>query len=226
MAHCGESNRARRGGAAWRTEAPMRLLPRQEKFYTSFLSQVHLIAKASKLLLEAVQGGNLELSRAAVHIQQLEHEGDEIIHDIFTRLNQTFITPLDPEDIHSLSSRLDDVLDGIEDAAYRMVAYRLEPIPETAVELCVVVHDCAKALEKAFEKLNQDQKLLEDCIEVNRLENYADLLVRRAIAELFQQEKDPIALIKKKEILELLEDTTDRCEDVADVLQNVVVKNS
>jgi uncharacterized protein Yka (UPF0111/DUF47 family) len=90
----------------------------------------------------------------------------------------------------------------------------------------VVVHDCAKALEKAFEKLNQDQKLLDDCIEVNRLENYADLLVRRAIAELFQQEKDPIALIKKKEILELLEDTTDRCEDVADVLQNVVVKNS
>ena len=204
----------------------MRLLPRQEKFFTSFLDQVRLISEASKLLVEAVKHGNSHLSRAAVRIQQLEHEGDEIIHDIFTRLNQTFITPLDPEDIHSLSSRLDDVLDGIEDAAYRMVAYRLDPIPDTVIELCSVVYDSAIALEKAFEKLNKDQKLLDDCIEVNRLEDYADLLVRKAVAELFQQEKDPIALIKKKEIFELLEETTDRCEDVADVLQNVVVKNS
>jgi uncharacterized protein len=204
----------------------MRLLPRQEKFFNSFIDQARLIAEASKLLLEAVKEGNSHLSRAAVRIQQLEHEGDEIIHDIFTRLNQTFITPLDPEDIHSISSRLDDVLDGIEDAAYRMVAYRLEPIPPTVVELCEVVHDSAKSLEKAFEKLNKDEKLLDDCIEVNRLEDYADLLVRRAVAELFQQEKDPIALIKQKEIYEFLEETTDRCEDVADVLQNVVVKNS
>jgi predicted phosphate transport protein (TIGR00153 family) len=204
----------------------MRLLPRQEKFFTSFIDQARLIAEASKLLLEAVKEGNCHLSRAAVRIQQLEHEGDEIIHDIFTRLNQTFITPLDPEDIHSISSRLDDVLDGIEDAAYRMVAYRLEPIPPTVVELCEVVHDSAKSLEKAFDKLNRDEKLLDDCIEVNRLEDYADLLVRRAVAELFQKEKDPIALIKQKEIFEFLEETTDRCEDVADVLQNVVVKNS
>ncbi len=204
----------------------MRLLPRQEKFFTSFIEQVRLISEASKLLVQAVKEGNSHLARTAVRIQQLEHEGDEIIHDIFTRLNQTFITPLDPEDIHSISSRLDDVLDGIEDAAYRMVAYRLEPIPPTVIELCETVYLCAQSLEKAFEKLNRDEKLLEDCIEVNRLEDYADLLVRRAVAELFQQEKDPIALIKQKEIYEFLEETTDRCEDVADVLQNVVVKNS
>ncbi|MGC9972625.1 MAG: DUF47 family protein, partial [Bryobacteraceae bacterium] len=133
----------------------MRLLPRQEKFFASFVSQVRLISEASRLLLEAVKDGNSHLARTAVRIQQLEHEGDEIIHDIFTRLNQTFITPLDPEDIHSLSSRLDDVLDGIEDAAYRMVAYRLEPIPPTVIELCQVVHDCALSLEKAFEALNK-----------------------------------------------------------------------
>lgn len=204
----------------------MRLLPRQEKFYTSFLGQVELISEASRILLEAVKEGNSHLSRAAVRIQQLEHEGDEIIHDIFTRLNQTFITPLDPEDIHSLSSHLDDVLDGIEDAAYRMVAYRLEPIPPAVVELCSAVHDCALSLEKAFQALNKDEPLLEHCIEVNRLEDYADQLVRRAVAELFQKETDPIALIKQKEIFEFLEDTTDRAEDVADVLQNVVVKNS
>ncbi len=204
----------------------MRLLPRQEKFFTSFIDQVRLIVEASKLLMEAAKAGNSHLARAAVRIQQLEHEGDEIIHDIFTRLNQTFITPLDPEDIHSISSSLDDVLDGIEDTSYRMVAYRLDPIPPTVVELCEVVHDSAKSIANAFDKLNKDEKLLDDCIEVNRLEDYADMVARRAIAELFEQEKDPIALIKHKEIFEALEGITDRCEDVADVLQNVVVKNS
>jgi len=204
----------------------MKLLPRQERFFALFLNQVRLIEEASRLLVDGVRSGNSHLPRVAARIQQLEHEGDEIIHDIFTRLNQTFITPLDPEDIHALSSRLDDVLDGIEDAAYRIVAYRLEPIPPTALELCEIVHDCAKSLAKAFEALNKDQRLNEHCIEVNRLEDYADQVLRRALADLFEREKDPIALIKLKEVYEFLEGTTDRCEDVADVLQNVVVKNS
>ena len=204
----------------------MKLLPRQEKFFELFTKQAGIISEASRLLLEAVRQGNSHLTRASARIQQLENEGDEIIHDIFTRLNQTFITPLDPEDIHELSSRLDDVLDGIEEAAHRMVAYHLEPIPPVVVELCEVVHDAAKSLEKAIQALHKDQPVLEHCIEVNRLEDYADQLLRRALAELFQQERDPIALIKQKEILEFLEDTTDRCEDVADELQNVVVKNS
>ena len=204
----------------------MRLLPRQEKFFVSFASQVRLIVEASQLLVEAVKEGNSHLSRAAARIKQLESEGDEVIHGIFTRLNQTFITPLDPEDIHGISSRLDDVLDGIEDAAYRIAAYRLKPIPSAVVELCEVVCDCAKSLEKAIQALDKDQRLLEHSIEVNRLENLADQLVRKAVTDLFQQEKDPILLIKQKEILEFLEDTTDRCEDVADMLQNVVVKNS
>jgi predicted phosphate transport protein (TIGR00153 family) len=204
----------------------MKLLPRQEKFFDLFTKQAGIISEASRLLLEAVRQGNSHLARASARIQQLEGEGDDIIHDIFTRLNQTFITPLDPEDIHELSSRLDDVLDGIEEAAHRMVAYHLEPIPPVVVELCEAVHDAAKSLEKAIQALHKDQPVLEHCIEVNRLEDYADQLLRRALADLFQQERDPIALIKQKEILEFLEDTTDRCEDVADELQNVVVKNS
>jgi len=203
----------------------MRLLPRQEKFFDLFIKQADIIADAARLLRQAVKDGNSHMGRAAARIQQLESEGDEVIHDIFTKLNQTFITPLDPEDIHLLSSRLDDVLDGIEEAMHRMVAYRLEPIPRTVVELCEVVHDAAGSLQKAFRALHQDQQVLEHCIEVNRLEDYADQLLRAAISELFQQEKDPIALIKQKEVLESLEDTTDRCEDVADGLQNVVVKN-
>ena len=204
----------------------MRLLPRQEKFFASFLNQARLISEASRLLFETLKQVNSHPARTAALIQQLEHQGDEIIHDTFSRLNQTFITPLDPEDIHALASRLDDVLDGIEDAAYRITAYRLEPVPSAVVELSEIVYDCAKSLEKAFEALNKDQRVLEHCIEVNRLEDYADQLVRRAITELFENEKDPIALIKQKEILEFLEDTIDYCEDVTDVLQSVVVKNA
>ena len=152
-------------------------------------------------------------------------KGDEIIHDIFTKLNQTFITPIDPEDIHSVASHLDDVMDGIEDAAHRMVAYRLETIPPLVVELCKVIHVSASN-SKGLLALNADAPLIECCIEINRQEDMVDQLVRRAIAELFVSERDPIRLIKFKEIYESLEETTDRCEDVADVLQNVVVKNS
>ncbi|MEN6608267.1 MAG: DUF47 family protein, partial [Bryobacteraceae bacterium] len=109
----------------------MRFLPKEEKFYELFLNQVQIIAQASELLLQGVKAGNSQLAQAASEIQKLENKGDEIIHDIFKRLNQTFITPIDPEDIHAISSSLDDVLDGIEDAVYKMVAYRLEPIPPT-----------------------------------------------------------------------------------------------
>ncbi len=204
----------------------MRFLPKEEKFYELFLNQVQIIAQASDLLLQGVKAGNSQLAQAASDIQKLENKGDEIIHDIFKRLNQTFITPIDPEDIHAISSSLDDVLDGIEDAVYKMVAYRLEPIPPTVVELCRIVKGCALSLKAAFEALNKDEPLLAPCIEVNRLEDEADQLVRRVMMDLFREETDPIRLIKLKEVHEVLEATTDRCEDVTDTLKNVVVKNS
>jgi len=203
----------------------MRLLPREEKFYGFFLVQVRIITEASRLLLDAVRLGNSRLSAAAEEIAELERKGDEVIHEVFTRLNQTFITPLDPEDIHALSSSLDDVLDNIEDVSHRIVSYQIEPIPPTVIRLCELVQSCAQSIEAAFHALNKNQKLLEHCIEINRLEDEADKLGRKAVAEIFRTERDPISLIKLKEIYELLEDTTDRCEDVADVLQGVVVKN-
>ena len=204
----------------------MRFLPREEKFYNLFQQQAQLILQASASLVKGVRGGNAHLAEAAAEIQKLENKGDEIIHDILTRLNQTFITPIDPEDIHQLSSSLDDVLDGIEDAAYRMAAYRLEPIPAAVAELCDIVDACSGVLVSAFEALSKDKPLLEHCIEINRLENLADKLVRRVLAELVQSDIQPIELIKLKEVYEVLEATTDRCEDVADTLQGVVVKNS
>ncbi len=204
----------------------MRLLPREEKFYSLFLSQVDIICEAARLLLQGVKAGTTRLADVAKEIKTLEHQGDELIHELFTRLNQTFITPIDPEDIHSLSTRLDDVLDGIEDAVHRMVSYQVNPIPLGMVQLSEMIYTSTRALKKAFEALDKGKEVMEHCIEINRLENEADHLVRGLVSDLFRNEKDPITLIKVKEIYDFLEATTDHCEDVADVLQNVVVKNS
>src|SRR5262245_62132438 len=117
----------------------MRLLPREAKFFTLFLKQVGVISDASRLLQEGVRSGGRQMEDAAAEIRVLEHKGDEVIHEVFTSLNQTFITPIDPEDIHSLSSALDDVLDGIEDTAHRLVSYRISTIPTVMVTLADIV---------------------------------------------------------------------------------------
>jgi predicted phosphate transport protein (TIGR00153 family) len=204
----------------------MRLLPREEKFYHLFLKQVEIISEASRLLLDGVRAGNARLGVAAGEINALEHRGDELIHEIFTRLNQTFITPIDPEDIHNISSALDDVLDGIEDTAHRLVSYKIDPVPADMATLSEIVDSCSKSLQAALEALERNGPIMEHCIEINRLENEADRIGRSAVVELFANETNPITLIKLKEVYEFFENTIDSCEDVADVLQNVVVKNS
>ena len=204
----------------------MKLLPRETKFYPLFQKQVDLIAEASRLLLEGMRMGSTRMAGAATDIVVLENRGDEVIHEIFTRLNQTFITPIDPEDIHNVSSALDDVLDGIEDTSHRLVSYRIDPIPETMVTLAEAVAACGKSLKAAIEALEKNGPILAHCIEINRIENEADRIGRSAVADLFIKETNPITLIKLKEIYEFFEATIDSCEDVADVLQNVVVKNS
>jgi predicted phosphate transport protein (TIGR00153 family) len=201
----------------------MRFLPREEKFFNYFINQVKLIGQASELLVQGVHNG---MEEAATKISDLEKKGDELIHEIFHKLNQTFITPLDPEDIHKLASHLDDVLDGIEEVSHKLVAYRINPAPPPVHQICEIVNACSKSLELAFEALAKEQGLLEHCIEINRLEDHADQVTRQALAELFDNETNAIRLIKLKEIYELLEITTDYCEDVADALQTVVVKNS
>ena len=204
----------------------MRLLPRAEKFYDLFLKQAQLIAEASRVLLDGVQKGNARLAGAATEISVLEHCGDEVIHEIFTRLNQTFITPIDPEDIHSVSSALDDVLDGLEDTSHRLVSYNIDPVPPDMVTLAEIVSACARELLSAIAALEVNGPTQPHCIEINRLENEGDRIGRSAVADLFNKERDPIRIIKLKEVYEFLEATIDSCEDVADVLQNVAVKNS
>lgn len=204
----------------------MRLFPREEKFFDLLEQQVDRIVEASRILNQGVRGDVSGLSHMAGEIKRIEHEADQITHTLFTRLNQTFVTPLDPEDLHTLGSALDDVLDYMEDAAFRLGAYRLESIPEGVPELAAMIQSCCEVLQRAVGKLKTGKTMQEDCIEINSLENAADDLVRGFVSRLFASQQDPITLIKHKEIFEVLEAATDRCEDVADVLQTVVVKNS
>jgi predicted phosphate transport protein (TIGR00153 family) len=203
----------------------MRLLPREEKFYHLFQKQVEIISEAARLLLEGVRTSNSRLSIAATEITVLEHKGDEVIHEVFQRLNQTFITPIDPEDIHSIASALDNVLDGIEDTSHRLISYRIEPIPPPMVKLSEIVAKCATAMSSALSALEKNGGTMEHCIEINRLENEADRIHQQAVTKLFDDERDPIVIMKWKEALDFLEDATDRCEDVANVLEGVMVKH-
>src|SRR5580704_13879725 len=159
----------------------MNLLPRDEKFFQHFQQQVKFICQAADLLVEGAAAGNAHLANAAHQIHVLEEQADSVLHEIYTRLNSTFITPLDPEDIQSLSSHLDDVIDGIEDAVHRMLDYKIDPMPGTVLELCCIVQSCCLTLEKAFDALAKGEPFIDHSIEINRLEEVADKLGREAV---------------------------------------------
>jgi uncharacterized protein len=202
------------------------LLPRDQRFFDLFQQHVRILCQSSQLLISGLKSGYEGMCQISKQMEALERNGDEVIHQIFRTLQSTFITPFDPEDVQTLATSLDNVLDAIEDATFRIVAYRLDPIPDPAVELGRMIDESCKALARAFDSLKHKKPVWDDCIEVNRLENEADAVERTVLAKLFSSQIDPLTLIKQKEVLEVLEGATDRCEDVADVIQNVAVKNS
>lgn len=204
----------------------MNLLPRDEKFFELFSKQAGTLCKASALLLQGLRGGYAGVCAIAAEMKSIEREGDEVTHEISRKLLTTFLTPFDPEDIQALATALDEVVDYIDNATYRIVAYRLDPVLPEVVLLAEMVDGCCRSLASALESLRTKRPVLDDCIEVHRLENEADALERAMVAHLFSHETDAIALLKRKEVYEVLEATTDRCEDVADVIQNVAVKQS
>lgn len=204
----------------------MNLLPKDERFFDLLQQHARILCQASELLITGLRGGYNGVCDKSKQMEALERSGDEVIHEIFRTLQSTFITPFDPEDIQTLATTLDNVLDSIEDATFRIVAYRLDPIPEPAVQLGQMINDSCQALSRALTALRDRKPVWDDCIEVHRLENEADAVERTLVGKLFGSQIDPIGLIKQKEVFEILENTTDFCEDVADVIQNVAVKNS
>jgi uncharacterized protein len=201
-----------------------RLIPREEKFYTDFQALADELKRGSRLL-EQMVAPDKPIWDKADEIKEVEHKCDFLTHEIIQRLNRTFVTPLDREDIHALARSLDDVMDAIDASASLVRLYRLETVRFGARELAHIITSCTDQVRLALEALEQNKGVATHAIEINRLENEADRAHQQAVSRLFDDEKDPIVVMKWKETLDFLEDATDRCEDVANVLEGVVVKH-
>lgn len=204
----------------------MRLIPRDTKFFDLFADMARNLGDGARLLKQTLDDFK-DVDARVQQLKDIEHRGDEMTHNVLTRLNQTFITPFDREDIYRLASSLDDVLDFVYAAGVRLIMYKITSAPEAASRLAEIIIKQCDQLSQAMVKLDKKNDLvLENCVEINRLENEADQIARAAIALLFEKEKDPISLIKLKELYEVLETATDKAEDAANVLEGVVLKSA
>lgn len=203
-----------------------RLIPREEKFFEFFEQAAANILEGAKVLVQMTDERGADFQERWKQLEGLEHVGDKITHQIIRKLNQTLITPIDREDIHSLAVALDDVMDLIEASASRMSLYKIKQPTEEARKLAQVILKSAEEIVGAVSNLERMDDVMEHCIEINRLENMADEISREAIAGLFDKGRDPMDVIKWKEIYETMETTTDRCEDVANIVESVALKST
>jgi predicted phosphate transport protein (TIGR00153 family) len=204
--------------------AKFRLIPREEKFYENFISMADQVKVGALLLAEMFASERPDAAKAQ-QIKEVEHKCDFLTHEIIQRLNKTFVTPIDREDIHSLAQSIDDVMDAIDMAAGLVPLYRIEQVRFGARELTKLIIEQIDVLRRALVALERRSGVLEQTDEIHRLETKADKVYKDSIGRLFDEERDPIAIIKWKEILSLLEQATDRGDDVGNLLENVVVKH-
>jgi predicted phosphate transport protein (TIGR00153 family) len=202
-----------------------RLLPREERFFDDFVALAEQIRHGAALL-ENMLAPDRPIWDKADEIKEVEHKCDFITHEIIQRLHRTFVTPLDREDIHTLARTLDDVMDAIDASASVVRLYQIERVRPDARELARLVAISAEQVVIAMKALERRHGVAEPAVEINRLENEADRAHQNAVRRLFEEEQNPVAIIKWKEILDFLEAATDRCEDVANVLEGVVVKHA
>ncbi len=201
------------------------LIPRDRRFYQMFDAQAANVVSAAqelRLCFDNLAGIAGHRSR----IKDLEHAGDELTHEMVRTLNRTFVTPFDREDIYALSSGLDDVLDYVDEIAEIIDLYGISQITAAAKELASLLGDAVTQLQAAIGKLERRRGIEEHSIEVHRIENLGDAASRRAIGQLFDGSVDPLTVIKLKEFYTLLEDSLDRCEDVANVIESITIKNA
>jgi predicted phosphate transport protein (TIGR00153 family) len=203
----------------------MKLFPREIDFFEIFDKASLNLTKAASLMVALMENfDNIEVR--AKEIYEVEQDGDILTHDIMKKLNKTFITPIDREDLYALASRLDDVLDLIWGAVDRLAVFKIRETTQEAISMSKSLLTTTEAMHKAIHKLKEKNysHVQEYCIEINRLENRVDRDFRDALGKLFDEVKDPILIIKWKEIYEHLENATDKCEDVANVLEAIVLK--
>jgi hypothetical protein len=207
----------------------MRILPKQESFFELFEKQVKMVNHGAQRLAELLQ--NFEnADDMAYKMKALEHDSDELVHETMKKLNRTFVTPLDREDIHALTSALDDILDYIEAACDRMVLYEIKEPTESAVKLANILAEATELTVQAVCSLRDTKKnvgsIRETCIAINRLENQGDQVNRAALAKLFQMHDQPMEALKWREIYNNIESAIDKCEDVADIIESTCLKNT
>lgn len=203
----------------------MKLFPREIDFFEIFDRSSLNLTRAATLLVALMENFD-NLEARSKEIYEVEQDGDILTHEIMKKLNKTFVTPIDREDIHALASRLDDVLDLIWGAVDRLVIFKVTEPTADAVKISKDLLSTTEVMHKAIHKLKEKNysHVQDYCIEINRLENTIDRDFRDALAKLFDEVKDPILIIKWKEIYEHLEDAADRCEDVANILEAIVLK--
>jgi predicted phosphate transport protein (TIGR00153 family) len=201
------------------------LVPRDKHFFKEFISLAEEVRSGSRVLKQMIASDPPDISKVEV-IKEIEHTCDRCTRAIIDRLNRTFVTPLDREDIHALASSLDDVMDAIDAAAAVIRLYKIALVRGGAKTLVDIICDSLDGITEAMQALERRDGVLEMAARVKQLEHEADRVHQDAIVELFDQERDPIAVIKWKEVFDFLEAATDRCEDVANLLEGVVVKHA
>jgi uncharacterized protein len=202
-----------------------RLIPREEKFYALFTDGAENALEAAKALY-ALMNDFHDAAGASRRMQALEHRGDELSHELSSRLATTFVTPFDRDDIHDLTSAIDDVVDTIEKVVDMFVLYRIEAPTPPAIQLASIIVQQTEVIARAVRKLKGFKELKDDWVEIRRLESEADRVSREAIAGLFANGADPLTVVKWKDVYALFEDTCDRCEDVADIIEQLSAKHA
>ncbi|MDI6857973.1 MAG: DUF47 family protein [Dehalococcoidia bacterium] len=203
-------------------------IPRNERFYELLHDSARNLLVAAEALVDLMQHfQNVEMKTG--HLAELEHNGDNITHSIVRLLHKTFVTPIEREDIALLAERMDDVMDFVEGAGMAMCLYNIKEPTQRAVDMADIIRLMAVNVEQAINRLGKRgglREILPYCVEINRLENVADDIFRKATAELFEDEVTPVEIIKWREIYDQLEEATDRAEDVANVLEGIVLRHA
>jgi len=206
------------------------LIPKDKKFFPLLEKSSNNLVAVSKVLYELLTTASLEKRRELTReIERLEHVGDNITHEIVHELSLTFITPFDREDIHALTSALDDIVDYIYGSSKRIETYKVEIISTEIIKLAELIEKAAIELNGAIialKNMKNVNKIKEASVKIHSIENHADDIFDMAVARLFDEEKDAIKIIKMKEILSVLETATDKCEDAANVIESIIVKNA
>jgi predicted phosphate transport protein (TIGR00153 family) len=205
-------------------------IPRDKKFFPLFERASGNLKAVSKVLVQMVNASTLDKRKELIkEIERLEHVGDAVTHEIFNELSANFITPFDREDIHELVSSIDDIVDYIHGSAKRMELYKVDNVTPSIIKLAELIEKSAEEINIAVAELRNMKnvtKIKEACVRINSIENHADDIFDMAVAKLFEEEKNAIEVIKMKEILSALETATDKCEDVANVIESILVKNA